>query len=228
MKEEISHLPFVTPEMLKQVFSEETVRNAREQTHRYQRLMAYYRCAMMEVETKLNVLNEEFSLRHDRNPISAIKSRLKHPESIKEKLLRRGLPLTFESLEENLSDVAGVRVICGFTADVYMLAEALLAQDDIILLERKDYIKNPKENGYRSLHLVVSVPIFLEREKRPMKVELQLRTIAMDVWASLEHQLRYKKDTAFTDAMGDELLHCAALAAELDERMDVLREKTGI
>ena len=228
MKEEISTLPFVTPELLSSLFTEETVRNAREQTHRYQRLMAYYRCAMMEVETKLNVLNEEFSLRHDRNPISAIKSRLKRPESIKEKLLRRGLPLTFESLEENLSDVAGVRVICAFTADVYMLADALLAQDDITLLECKDYIKNPKENGYRSLHLVVSVPIYLEREKRPMKVELQLRTIAMDVWASLEHQLRYKKDTAFTDAMGDELLHCAALTAELDERMDVLREETGI
>ena len=228
MKEEISTLPFVTPELLSSLFTEETVRNAREQTHRYQRLMAYYRCAMMEVETKLNVLNEEFSLRHDRNPISAIKSRLKRPESIKEKLLRRGLPLTFESLEENLSDVAGVRVICAFTADVHMLADALLAQDDITLLECKDYIKNPKENGYRSLHLVVSVPIYLEREKRPMKVELQLRTIAMDVWASLEHQLRYKKDTAFTDAMGDELLHCAALAAELDERMDVLREETGI
>lgn len=228
MKEEISTLPFVTPELLSSLFTEETVRNAREQTHRYQRLMAYYRCAMMEVETKLNVLNEEFSLRHDRNPISAVKSRLKRPESIKEKLLRRGLPLTFESLEENLSDVAGVRVICAFTADVYMLADALLAQDDITLLECKDYIKNPKENGYRSLHLVVSVPIYLEREKRPMKVELQLRTIAMDVWASLEHQLRYKKDTAFTDAMGDELLHCAALAAELDERMDVLREETGI
>ena len=174
MKEEISYLPFVTPEMLEKVFSEETVKNAREQTHRYQRLMAYYRCAMMEVETKLNVLNEEFSLRHDRNPISAIKSRLKHPESIKEKLLRRGLPLTFESLEENLSDVAGVRVICAFAADVYMLADALLTQDDITLLERKDYIKEPKANGYRSLHLVVSVPIFLEHEKRPMKVELQI------------------------------------------------------
>ena len=174
MKKENPNLPFVTPEVLEKVFSEETVRSAREQTQRYQRLMAYYRCAMMEIETKLNVLNEEFSLRHDRNPISAVKSRLKHPESIREKLLRRGVSLTFESLEANLSDVAGVRVICAFTADVYMLADALLAQDDITLLERKDYIKNPKKNGYRSLHLVVSVPIFLEHEKRPMKVELQL------------------------------------------------------
>lgn len=228
MKEEAPYLPFVTPETLKKVFTEEVVENAREQTQRYQRLMAYYRCAMMEIETKLNVLNEEFSLRHDRNPISDIKSRLKHPESIREKLLRRGAPLTFDSLEETLSDVAGVRVICSFTADVYMIADALLSQDDITLLERKDYIKNPKPNGYRSLHLVVSVPIFLEHEKRPMKVELQLRTIAMDVWASLEHQLRYKKDNTFTEKMVGELLRCAELSAELDERMDVLRKETGI
>ena len=228
MKEVIPQLPFVTPDVLKTVFSEEVVENAREQMQRYQRLMAYYRCAMMEIETKLNVLNEEFSLRHDRNPISDIKSRLKHPESIREKLLRRGAPLTFDSLEATLSDVAGVRVICSFTADVYMIADALLSQDDITLLERKDYIKNPKPNGYRSLHLVVSVPIFLEHEKRPMKVELQLRTIAMDVWASLEHQLRYKKDTAFTEEMVGELLHCAELSAELDGRMDRLREETGI
>ena len=228
MKEEALHLPFVTPEMLSSVFSEETVRNAREQMHRYHRLMAYYRCAMMEIETKLNVLNEEFSLRHDRNPISDIKSRLKHPESIREKLLRRGASLTIDSLEEHLSDVAGVRVICSFTADVYMIADALLSQDDITLLERKDYIESPKENGYRSLHLVVSVPIYLEHEKRPMRVEIQLRTIAMDVWASLEHQLRYKKDKAFTDAMAAELSHCAELSAELDARMDGLREQTGI
>ena len=198
------------------------------EVHRFAGLMAYYRCAMMEIETKLNVLNEEFSLRHDRNPISDIKSRLKHPESIREKLLRRGAPLTFDSLEENLSDVAGVRVVCSFAADVYMIADALLSQDDITLIERKDYIKEPKGNGYRSLHLVVTVPIFLEHEKRPMRVEIQLRTIAMDVWASLEHQLRYKKDKAFTEAMAAELTLCADLSAELDARMDGLREKTGI
>ena len=228
MKEVIPQLPFVTPDVLKTVFTEEVVENAREQVHRYQRLMAYYRCAMMEIETKLNVLNEEFSLRHDRNPISDVKSRIKHPESIREKLLRRGAPLTFDSLEENLSDVAGVRVICSFTADVYMVADALLSQDDITLIERKDYIKTPKSNGYRSLHLVVSVPIFLEHEKRPMKVELQLRTIAMDVWASLEHQLRYKKDKAFTEDMMADLLHCAALSAELDKKIDTLRNEIGI
>ena len=228
MKEAPLNLPFVTPEMLETIFSEETVRNAREQMQSYQRLMAYYRCAMMEIETKLNVLNEEFSLRHDRNPISDVKSRLKHPESIREKLLRRGAPLTIDSLEAELSDVAGVRVICSFTADVYMIADALLSQDDITLIERKDYIERPKKNGYRSLHLVVSVPIYLEHEKRPMRVEIQLRTIAMDVWASLEHQLRYKKDNLFTAEMAAELMHCAELSAELDGRMDRLREKTGI
>lgn len=192
---------------------------------KYNRLMAYYRCAIMEVETKFNVLNEEFSLRYDRNPISGIKSRLKRLDSIKEKLERRELPFSFESIEEHIHDVAGVRVVCSFVDDVYLLADALLKQDDITLLERKDYIANPKPNGYRSLHLIVTVPIFLEHEKRLMQVEIQLRTIAMDFWASLEHQLRYKKDFDFTDEMIKELLDCAELSAELDARMDSLREK---
>ncbi len=190
----------------------------------YQKLMAYYRCAMMEVETKLNVLNEEFSLRLDRNPINSIKTRLKKPVSIKEKLERRELPDTIEAIEEHLNDVAGVRVVCSFPEDVYMLADALLKQDDITLLERKDYIKKPKANGYRSLHLIITVPIFLAHEKRIMKVEIQLRTIAMDMWASLEHQLRYKKNFHFTEEMARELQHCADLSAELDDRMDALRE----
>lgn len=189
----------------------------------YSKLMAYYRCAIMEVETKFNVLNEEFSLQYDRNPINGIKSRLKSIESIKEKLERKGLPYTVQAIEENLNDVAGVRVVCSFTADVYLLAEALLKQDDIQLIEKKDYIANPKENGYRSLHLIVSVPIFLAHEKRIMKVEVQLRTIAMDSWASLEHQLRYKKDLEFTEEMVSELYRCAQLSSELDEKMDALR-----
>lgn len=195
----------------------------REHLMGYVRLMAYYRCAMMEIETKLNVLNEEFSLRFDRQPITDIRARLKRPESIRGKLVRYGWPMTLASIEENLSDVAGVRVICSFTADVYQLAEALLSQDDITLVARKDYIASPKPNGYRSLHLVVTVPIFLERGKRLMRVEIQLRTIAMDAWAALEHQLRYKKDTALTDANHEELMRCAGLAAELDGRMDALR-----
>lgn len=203
---------------------EEQVKASLPMLQQYEKLMAYYRCAMMEVETKLNVLNEEFSLRFDRNPINSIKVRLKKPKSIKEKLERKGFPVSLENIEESLHDVAGVRVVCSFPEDVYMLAEALLKQDDITLLERKDYIKKPKANGYRSLHLIVTVPIFLAHEKRIMKVEIQLRTIAMDMWASLEHQLRYKKDFTFTDAMARELQHCADLSAELDDRMDALRE----
>lgn len=191
----------------------------------YEKCMAYYRCAIMEVETKFNVLNTEFSLQYDRNPISSIKSRLKNPRSITEKLERRGLEVTLENMEQHLNDVAGVRVICSFPEDVYALADALQKQDDIRILQTKDYIKYPKQNGYRSLHMIVEVPIFLRHEKRIMKVEIQLRTIAMDFWASLEHQLRYKKDYEFTDAMVKELFECAKQSAELDEKMDNLRKR---
>ena len=201
--------------------SEETQVQYRE----FSKLMAYYRCAMMEVETKLNVLNQEFSLRYDRNPISSIKTRLKSPLSIRGKLERRGLDVSVESIEQNLNDVAGVRVVCSFPEDVRTIAKALLNQDDIILIERKDYILNPKKNGYRSLHLIVAVPIFLAHEKRTMRVEIQLRTIAMDFWATLEHQLRYKKDVDFTEEMAKELKFCADLSAELDRRMDALRDQ---
>ncbi len=215
--------PPLTSSKIEDLFSEGFIERSKEWVDQYKKLMAYYRCAMMEVETKLNVLNEEFSLRHDRNPINDIKSRLKDPLSVKEKMERKGFPLTPESIEENLADVAGVRVVCSFPEDVYTLANALLGQDDVTLIEMKDYIKNPKKNGYRSLHLIIKVPIFLAREKRSMKVEIQLRTIAMDVWASLEHQLHYKKDFDFTEEMANELIYCAALSAELDERMDALR-----
>ncbi len=186
------------------------------------RLMSYYRCAMMEIETKLNVLNEEYRLQHDRKPINSIQTRLKSPPSIQDKLARKGYPLSMDTIEHQLNDVAGIRVVCSFPKDVYTIADALLAQDDVTLLQRKDYIQNPKENGYRSLHLIISVPIFLTNEKREMKVEVQLRTIAMDSWASLEHQLRYKKDREFTAEMEAKLAHCARLSAELDYYMDDL------
>jgi len=190
----------------------------------YERLMAYYRCAIMEIETKFNVLNAEFSLQHDRNPISDIRSRLKSPQSIFEKLSRKGLPLTAESISENLNDVAGIRVICSFPEDVYLLTEAFLRQDDIKLIKAKDYINHPKPNGYRSMHLIVEVPIFLAEEKRLMKAEIQLRTIAMDCWATLEHQMRYKKDFEITEETANELKLCADLSAELDNRMDKLNK----
>ena len=194
-----------------------------QKSEKFIRLMAYYRCAMMEVETKFNVLNEEYSLQHDRNPISSIRTRLKSPQSIKEKLQRKEVPLSIDAIEERLNDVAGVRVVCAFPKDVWMLAEAFLKQDDVTLIDRKDYITHPKPSGYRSLHLIVAIPIFLADEKRSMKVEVQLRTIAMNCWASLEHQLRYKKDRCMTEEMASELALCARLSAELDQRMDALR-----
>lgn len=197
----------------------------REKSRPFTRLMSYYKCAMLEIETKFQVLNEEYSLTYNRNPISTIKTRLKSIDSIKGKLRKKELPLTVESIEQNLSDVAGVRVTCMTPEDVYMLAEALLKQDDVHLIEKKDYIKNPKENGYRSLHLIIETPIFLTDEKKMMRVEIQLRTIAMDCWASLEHQLRYKSGSADSGDMSAELLECARLSAELDLRMGRLRAK---
>lgn len=188
------------------------------------KLMSCYKCAMMEIETKFNVLNEEYSFKFDRNPISSIKTRLKSLPSIQKKMKQRGLEPDLSSLEKNLNDIAGVRVICAFPEDVYVLSEALLRQDDITLIEMKDYIANPKANGYRSLHMIVETPIFLTQGKRMMKVEIQLRTIAMDFWASLEHQMRYKKDVEFTPEMADELYRCAETSAELDRRMDALRK----
>lgn len=194
----------------------------------YIKLMSYYKCAMMEIETKFRVLDEEYSLEYDRNPINSIKTRLKALPSIKEKLERRGLPLDISSIEENLNDIAGIRVICSFHEDVYNLADALLKQDDIILIEKKDYIANPKPNGYRSLHIIVGIPIFLAHEKKIMRAEIQLRTIAMDFWATLEHQLRYKKEVEFTDEMALELLNCAQMSAELDLKMEKLRKMTKL
>jgi putative GTP pyrophosphokinase len=191
-----------------------------------QRLMSYYRCALMEVETKFRVLNEEFSFLHERNPIDSIKTRIKDFESIGKKLRQRRLPITIDSVEKNIHDVAGVRVICPFIDDIYMLADCLLRQDDITLLERKDYIARPKETGYRSLHLIIEIPIFLHDEKRYMKVEIQLRTIAMDFWANLEHRLRYKKDIDEKTAkkISAELIECAETSAMLDLRMKNIRD----
>jgi len=196
-----------------------------EKTHKYMTLMSYYKCAMMEIETKLKVLNEEFTLNLDRNPISSIKTRLKSPVSIKNKLENLGHKVSVDAIEQILNDVAGIRVVCSFVEDVYSIAKALLKQDDIKLITAKDYIQNPKENGYRSLHLIVEIPIYLSHHKRLMKVEIQLRTIAMDFWASLEHQLNYKKNHVLTDQMKEELLQCAQISAQLDAKMDDLRKE---
>ena len=190
-------------------------------------LMAYYHCAIMEVETKFNVLDEQFSLQYDRNPIESIKSRLKSTDSIIKKIKKKDLSFSLQSVQENIKDVAGVRVICSFPEDIYMLADCLLNQDDIKLIEKKDYIKNPKKSGYRSLHLIIEVPIFLRSEKKSMKVEVQLRTIAMDFWASLEHKLRYKKNInpEETEIISKELFECSEISAALDKRMEEIRNR---
>ena len=191
----------------------------------YKELMAYYKCAMMEVETKFRVLSEELSLEYDRNPIETIKTRLKSIESIGDKLTTLNMPITVDSIEQNLHDVAGVRVICGFPSDIYTLANAFLNQDDITLIEKKDYIANPKPNGYRSLHLIVEIPIFLHDEKKKMKVEVQFRTISMDWWASLEHKIRYKKDVQVPNDIVSELKECAEAAAILDNKMETIQKR---
>jgi len=181
-------------------------------------LMMYYECAVMVIETKFNILNERFSLQYDRNPIETIKTRVKSYDSIIRKMVRKNIAPTLDDIAANMFDIAGVRVICSFERDVYLLADHLLAQEDVILLQKKDYIKNPKENGYRSLHLIISIPIYTEEGKKIIPVEVQLRTIAMDFWASLEHKIRYKKD--IPEELRDELaLHlkdCAEKSRQLD------------
>ena len=195
----------------------------KDQMRSFRELMTYYRCAMMEAETKFRVLNEEFSLEYDRNPIETIKTRLKSPESIFKKLRNNGNNITVKSIEENLADVAGIRVICSFPRDIYMLADCLLKQDDIVLVKMKDYIRNPKPNGYRSLHLIVEIPIFLKDKKKLMKVEIQFRTIAMDFWASIEHKLKYKKHVPDAERLTEELKDCADTIAQLDMDMQNIR-----
>lgn len=172
-----------------------------ESTLPYRQMMTYYNCALMEVETKFKVLNEQFSLFYDRNPIESIHTRIKSQSSILKKLQKKNLALTIPNIEKNLFDIAGVRVVCSFTEDIYSLANSFLNQDDVRLIEKKDYIQNPKENGYRSLHLIVEIPIFLSDEKKWVKVEVQFRTIAMDFWASLNIRFAIRKTCLKKDLM---------------------------
>ena len=196
-----------------------------EQASGFMELMMQYRCALMEVETKLNVLNAEFTMKNNRNLYESIKSRIKTPKSILEKLRRKGFEISVKGIEENLADVAGIRVICSFPDDIYATAKMLTDQDDIRVIQVKDYIINPKPNGYRSLHLILEVPIFLSNEKKNMKVEVQFRTIAMDFWASLEHKLKYKKNIENAEEISKELQRCAEASSQLDLRMQALRDR---
>lgn len=190
-------------------------------------LQMMYTCALKEVRTKFEVLDTEFATRFKRNPIKTITTRLKSTDSIIEKLIRYGFPMTLGSIEENLNDVAGIRVVCSYIDDIYRIADSLLKQDDITLLRRKDYIANPKPNGYRSLHLIVKVPVFFADKSKEMKVEVQIRTIAMDFWASLEHQISYKHETPPQKriALGEELKTCADVITQTDQKMLELRKQ---
>ncbi len=189
----------------------------------FRKLMLEYECAILEVTTKLDVLNKELSLEFNRNPFESIKSRLKSPRSIFTKLRKLGKEVSVSAIEENLMDVAGIRVTCAFAEDIYLLVDNLVKQDDITLLTTKDYIKNPKPNGYRSLHLILEIPIFLSNEKKPIKIEVQFRTIAMDFWASVEHKLKYKKALNNEEQLVERLATCAEKICLLDKEMSEIR-----
>lgn len=190
----------------------------------FREFLMMYQSAVKEVKTKFEILNDDLSVTYNRNPIEAIKSRIKSPESIVGKMKRKGLEINMNSLMYYIEDVAGIRVICSFIDDIYEVANMLISQDDITLVSVKDYIKNPKPNGYRSYHMIVEVPVFFANRRQNMKVEVQLRTIAMDFWASLEHKMKYKKDIEGSDEIVVELKRCADNIAELDKRMQDINE----
>jgi putative GTP pyrophosphokinase len=191
----------------------------------YKELRMIYACAMKEIKTKFDILNTEFSLQYHRNPINSIHTRLKSTASIVEKLSKLHQSVDIEHVDKYIHDIAGVRVVCSYIDDVYLVAEALLKQDDIILVTKKDYIAQPKENGYRSSHLIVKVPVFLSERRLEMEVEVQLRTVAMDFWASLEHQLHYKTDFDGKDVLVDELRRCADTISKTDNDMMAIRTR---
>lgn len=190
-------------------------------------IMFLYNSALKEVGTKLEILNDEFQHVHKYNPIEHIKTRIKTPESIVKKLRRYGYEISIENMVKYINDIAGVRLICSFTSDIYRLAEMIGNQSDLKVLSIKDYIKNPKESGYKSYHMLVSVPIFLSDSVVDTKVEIRIRTIAMDFWASLEHKLRYKKNIPESEAeyLAKELVECASISASLDQRMEAIRDR---
>ena len=191
----------------------------------YKQMMLIYEAGIRQLTTKLQILNREFEQSNDRNPIENIKSRIKSAESIARKMERKGLPMTLSCLTNNIYDIAGIRVICPFITDVYEVARMLLSQTDVELIQVKDYIREPKKNGYRSLHLIVKINVFFSDGMRQVPVEVQLRTIAMNFWASTEHQIRYKKDKVITPEMHARLKKCADIMADADYQMQKLAEE---
>ncbi|WP_051008066.1 GTP pyrophosphokinase [Microbacterium yannicii] len=194
----------------------------REMRDGLQRFLMEYRFGLQEVETKIGILREEFLLTHDYNPIEHVSGRVKSPDSLVEKVQRKGIEADFGSIRRGITDIAGVRITCSFVADVYRLFDLLTAQDDVRLIHVKDYIAEPKANGYKSLHAIIEVPVFLSTGRIEVPVEVQFRTIAMDFWASLEHKIYYKYDTRVPEELLASLKDAADTAAELDERMERL------
>jgi len=197
----------------------------REMRDDLQRFLMEYRFGLQEVETKIGILREEFLLTHDYNPIEHVVSRVKSPDSLADKVQRRGIDPDFDSIRRHITDIAGVRITCSFVADVYRLFDLLTTQDDVRLVLVKDYIANPKSNGYKSLHAIVEVPVFLSTGRVEVPVEVQFRTIAMDFWASLEHKIYYKYGRRVPDELLATLKDAADTAAELDERMERLHRE---
>ena len=189
------------------------------------RMEQLYEAGIKEIRTKLEILDSEFKVKYDHNPIHHIESRLKKPESIIKKAIDKDVTLTEKEIMRHIHDIAGIRVICNYIDDVYVVAQLLINQDDIKLIKIKDYIQNPKDNGYRSLHLVLEVPIFLAEGVQPIHVEVQLRTIAMDFWASLEHKLKYKTDNNVSEDLKKELIQCAMSISELDYKMQSIHNR---
>ena len=191
----------------------------------YQETMMRYHCAILEMRTKLEVLSDDLAVRYRRNPIEFIESRLKKPSSIARKLKKMGLEVTVENMTEHLSDIAGIRVLCAYIDDIYEIARMLARQTDVRIITVKDYIKNPKENGYRSYHMIVEIPVFFSDKERPVRCEIQIRTIAMDFWATLDHDMQYKKQVEDADQIMKELKACAEIIHNTDEKMMRLRER---
>lgn len=210
--------------------SEDDIRQTRELRDEFQKFLREYEFGMREVETKISILRDEFLHDHAYNPIEHVKSRIKTPDSIVEKIARKGIEEPdFEHIREEITDIAGVRVTCSFVADVYQLFDLLTQQDDITVRAVKDYIKNPKPNGYKSLHVIIEVPVFLSTGPLLVPVEVQFRTIAMDFWASLEHKIYYKFSNQVPSHLVESLSDAADAAAELDSRMERLhREAHGV
>ncbi|MCR4578885.1 MAG: GTP pyrophosphokinase family protein [Treponema sp.] len=186
----------------------------------FQKIMMVYESAIKQIETKLDILNKENKVNRKRNPIETVKSRIKSPDSIASKLEKKHLPVTFEAMISNLNDIAGVRVICPYISDIYSVRDMLLKQPDLKLIQEHDYIDSPKESGYRSLHIVVEIPVYLSKTAHNVKVEIQLRTIAMDFWASLEHELHYKNTEKIPDSVRRELFRVAETIAMTDREME--------